>query len=423
MNSRQTEESVKFSKAMQIVLPILVIVCGVLVLLWLLQTSPKAKPRKKDARAVLVEVETLKALHQKISVQGMGTVQPALEVELKARVNGEIIKMHEKVLPGGHVKKGDVLFQIDPTDYENTARQLLSEVEKAKNNLEIERGNQLVAQKEFELLGEKVRPEEKRLILRQPQLRNLTATLDSVRARYEKAKLDIERTTIRAPFNGVIQSRMVNIGSQVNTSTPLVHLVGTDEFWIEVSIPVKKIRWLNIPDERSDISSQAVITSDSLWGAGMKREGLILRLAADLEEKGRMAKLLVKVDDPLLFEEKDDNMPSLLLGSFVEVDFEGKQLQDVVVVKRKYLRDGNYLWLMDKDKKMRIKKVDILYKDHDEVFISGVSGGERLIVSNVAVPAEGLPLRLGKENNNVATPTAGKQKDTAKGRKKGEAGS
>lgn len=394
MNTRKTEEIYKFSRAMQIVLPLLVLMLGAMTLLWLLQTSPKAKPRKKEAKPVLVKVEHLQAVDSKISVKAMGTVQPAQEVELKARVAGEILVMHEKVLPGGRVKKGDILFQIDPTDYEITARQLASEVIKAENNLEIERGNQLVALKEFELLGEKVRPEEKRLILRQPQLKNLMAALETAKARYEQAQLDIERTRIRAPFNGVIQSRLVNVGSQVTTSTPLVHLVGTDEFWIEVSLPVNKIRWLAIPDENSLKASVATVSSRSTWGEGVVRKGEVIRLAADLEEKGRTAKLLVRVDDPLAIESPVKIKPTLLLGSYVEVELEGKQLQDVIVVKRKYLHDGSHLWLMDQEKKLRIQKVEILYKDHDRVFLRGVEAGEKMIVTNMALAVEGTPLRL-----------------------------
>ncbi len=388
------DEKKSLNTFLQLVLSLAVLICGVVVAMWLLQTSPKAKPQKRGQSAVLVEVDTLTAVSKKIHLSALGTVQPSLEVKLQARVSGEILVMNENVIPGGYVKKGEVLFQLDPLDYEIVARQLAGEVQKAEYDLEIERGNQLVARKEFELLGEKVRPEEKNLILRQPQLRILTAALETARAKYEKVQLDIARTSVKAPFNGVVQSRYVNIGSQITVSTPLIALVGTDEFWVEVTLPVRKLRWLNIPGDNNELGSSVTITSDSAWGAGVARKGRIVRLAADLEEKGRMAKLLVSVKDPLLLQGTEAGRQPLLIGSYVQVEIAGIQVENAVMIERRHLREGNSVWLMDAERKLRIRMVDIIYKDHERVYIAGVHEGEKIIISDLSVAVEGMVLRL-----------------------------
>ncbi len=397
---KKIKEQDRFNIFWQLLLSLVVLACGVFFTIWLVQTSPRAKTKKKEAHAVLVEVETLRSEKTKnLLISAMGTVLPALEVELKARVSGEVVATNDNILPGGFVKKGETLFRLDPIDYQIIAKQLASEVKKAENDLEIERGNQLVAQKEFELLGERVRPEEKKLILRQPQLEILKASLESARAKYKKGKLDIERTTIKAPFNGVIQDRFVNVGSQITAATPLIRLVGTDEFWIEVVLPVSKLRWLKIPLHREERGSLVTVTSESGWGKGIERKGRVVRLAADLEEKGRMAKVLVNVLDPLLLKEESEMKPPLLMGSFVQVEIAGISLHDAVIIQRKSLRDGNYVWLMDSMNTLRIQKVDIIYKDHDRVFIKGVSGGETIIVSDLSVAVDGMPVRLGNDRN------------------------
>ncbi len=388
------DEKKTLNTILQLVLSLVVLICGVVLAMWLLQTSPKAKPQKKGQNGVLVEVNTLTAVSERIHLSALGTVQPALEVKLHARVSGEILAMSENVIPGGYVKKGEVLFQLDPIDYEIIAKQLASQVQKAEYDLELERGNQLVARKEFELLGEKVRPEEKNLILRQPQLKILTAALETARAKYEKVQLDIARTSVKAPFNGVIQSRSVNIGSQITVSTPLVTLVGTDEFWVAVALPVRKLRWLMVPGDNNGRSSSVTITSDSNWGEGVARKGQVVRLAADLEEKGRMAKLLVSVKDPLLLQGEEADAPPLLIGSYVQVEIAGKQLKNAVMISRKHLRDGNAVWLMDAAKTLKIRRVDILYKDHDRVYITGVREGEKIIISDLSVAVEGMVVRL-----------------------------
>ncbi len=391
------------SRFIIIAFPIVMLACGVLLTIWLMQTSPKATPRKKEKNAVLVEVGNLVTFSENLVIQAMGTVLPAQDVEITARVSGEVFTMNPNVLPGGYVEKGDTLFQLDPVDYEITARQLASDVEKAKSDLEIERGNQLVARKEFELLGETVRPEEKNLILRKPQLDILTSALKNARAKYERAQLDIERTTIKAPFNGVIQERFVNIGSQVRVSTPLVRLVGTDEFWVEVTLPVKKLGWLDIPDHLGGTGSRVTVVNESAWGKGVVRQGHIVRLAADLEVKGRLAKLLVSVDDPLLLQTDIERKNPLLIGSYVQVDIEGHRLEDTVMIRRKYVRDGDSIWLMNKDKTLRVRKIDILYKDHDRVYVTGILDDEKLITSDLPVAVDGMSVRL--------QPGSGRQRD------------
>ncbi len=361
--------------------------------MWLLQTSTKAKPKKRAPRAVLVEIKKLYPGSKQLRISAMGIVKPAQEVEIKSKVSGTLLSIGDNVIPGGFVQENEVLFQLDPVDLKISARQLSSELKKAKSNLELEKGNQRVSKKEYELLGETVQPEERALILRQPQLKNLTAALEIVQAKLESAELDIKRTTIRAPFNGVIQSRYVDVGSQIGIATPLSHLVGTDEFWVEVTLPVNKLQWLELPIGNSDQGSIAIIKSGFERSESTSREGRVIRLAPDLEEKGRMAKLLVSVKAPLS-QQRDGYKIPLLLGSFVQVEILGTYLDDVVILERKYLRDGEHVWILNEDNRLTIRKVEIVYKDRDLVCLRKIQKGERVIVSDLPVAVEGMELQV-----------------------------
>jgi RND family efflux transporter MFP subunit len=376
-------------------LTILVIAVGVAVAVWMLKTSPQAKPQPKARSAALVKVQEIVYGPHAIIVSAMGTVGPAREIALKAQVGGRILELSEQFVPGGLFRKGQPLLQIEATDYELTILELTSAVARAEADLQLEQGNQLVAQREYELLGETVSDEEKVLMLREPQRLNLQASLDAARAKLAQAQLNLTRTRVKTPFNAVVLSREVNIGAQVNEATPLATLVGTDEYWIEVAVPVNQLQWIRVPSRGAVQGSMVRIYDQAAWGDGVSQTGRVVRLAADLEEQGRMARLLVSIMDPLGLETGNADQPRLLLGSFVRVEIEGMKLPSVLVVDRRHVHDGNSLWFMNDEDKLEIRSVDIVYRGRDRVLVSGgVDPGERMVVSDLAAAVPGMTLRL-----------------------------
>jgi len=274
-------------------------------------------------------------------------------------------------------------------------KQLESEVAKVEAELLLEQGNQLVSQKEFELLGESVSDEEKSLMLRQPQLESLRANLSAAKARLEQAQVNLQRAEIRAPFNAIVVSRDVNLGSRVTTGSELALLVGTDAYWVEVSVPVSRLRWINIPQAYSEQGAQAKIYDQAAWGDGVNRVGRVARLSAALEEKGRMARLLVEVPDPQSLKKRNSGKPGLLLNSYVRVEIEGQELMSSAAISRDLLRDDDTVWIMDQDNRLDIRKVDIAFRGEEEVYLTaGLESGERLITSLLPTPVQGMPLRL-----------------------------
>jgi hypothetical protein len=118
----------------------------------------------------------------------------------------------------------------------------------------------------------------------------------------------------------------------------------------------------------------------------------VVRALGDLEEEGRMARLLVSVDDPLGFEV---SAPPLLLGSFVRVEIDGTPLVDVAVLDAALLHDGKHVWVMNDSNELEIRAVTVAFRGRDQVFVSsGLSAGERVIRSGLSVPVAGMSLRL-----------------------------
>jgi RND family efflux transporter MFP subunit len=363
----------------------------------LMQSGPQAKPRIKVRNATLVNVQMLEVGPQMTALSVMGTVKPSREVLLKPQVNGEIISLSNEFLPGGHFRTGERLLQVDPSDYRLAIRRLASDVAKVQAEIQLEQGNQLVAQKEYELLGEQVSDAEKSLMLRQPQLETLQASLEAAQARLDQARLDLQRTEIDTPFNAMVMSREVNLGTRVTSASTLAMLVGTDIYWVEVLVPVSQLRWIEIPRADDQQGSEVRISNPSAWGQGVSRVGRVVRLAAGLEEQGRMARLLIEVPDPLALKPSNKDLPQMLIDSYVQVEIMGRELPAVAAIDRELIRDGETVWIMNDQDLLDIREVEIVFKGRDQVLVSsGIQDGERLVVSNLPTPVQGMTLRLGE---------------------------
>jgi RND family efflux transporter MFP subunit len=403
---QQPEPSGQSRKAgpLRLLLPIIVILAGAAVAVWLMQSGPKAKPRPKVRNAVIVEVRPIEFGPQTTTIGVMGTVKPQREVALKPQVSGEIIEMNDNLVPGGRFNRDESLLTIDPSDYQLAVKQLVSEVARVEADLQIELGRQRVAQKEYELLGETVSTEEHALMLRVPQLASSRAVLEGNMARLEQAQLDLKRTIVKAPFNAVVMSREINLGTRVSPATTLVTLVGSDRYWIEAPIPASQLKWISTGQQGSTTGSPVRIYDTAAWGPDSYRSGQLIGLTAMVEEKGRMARVLAEVPDPLALKSTTGEQPKLLLGSYVRVEIEGKTLPHSSAIERNLIRDGNQVWIMDDQGHLDIRPVEIAFRGQDHVLITGgISDGERLITTNLSSPVQGMTLRL--KGTQAAEPT------------------
>lgn len=376
-----------------IVFPLIIVIVGVAATMHLMRTSPKAVPREKPVYETLVQVEQIKLSSHQTTINAMGNTVSAQKVDLKSRVGGDVVYLNDEMVPGGVLTQGQTVLKIDPADYELRVEQLQSEVAKAEANLALEMGNQRVAQMEFELLGEEAAEEERVLMLRVPQLKQMEASLKSSVSKLNEAKLDLKRTELKAPFDSVIKSKSVELGARVSESSPVAHLIGTDTFWVQVSVPVEKLSWINFPNKTDPDSGSSVKIFPGARSSDF-RTGKVIKLAADLEENGRMAKIIIDVNDPLCLEVENQGQPLLFLGSYVKVEIAGKELNQVYSLDRSNLRDGNTIWLLEDDLTLEIRPVEPIFKGSTHVLLEGdVKPGEKLVVSNIATPVSGMKVR------------------------------
>jgi RND family efflux transporter MFP subunit len=369
-------------------------------------TEPEAE-RSGIAKesAMLVQVEVVEKGTFKPSITATGTIQPSQEVMLGARVEGEVIYRSSNFVPGSFVEKGEILLQIDSTDYVNELMQARSQLQQARSALQREMGLQEAAKREYALLDDTLSEANRALVLRQPQLLATRAQVESAQATVNQAKLNLERTTIRAPFNAYILDQYVNTGSLVSPGENLGQLAGVDTYWVEAGVPLNKLRWLNF-EENGD-GAPVQVRSRTAWEEDEYRNGSLFKMLGSLEDQTRMARVLVAVEDPMAIEPGNEELPRLIIGSFAETKIQGKALDEVVKVKRDYIRSNESIWVMEGDS-LNIRDIEIQFQDSEYAYVSaGLDNGDQVVTTNLANVTQGATLRLEGETSAPDTNGAG----------------
>jgi len=361
-------------------------------------TEPKAeRTSAMKQTAMLVEVTGAERGTFRPTIVAMGTVRPEQEIVLSPRVSGQIVSIAEAFTPGGFVEQGEVLLQIDPTDYEAALQERRSELRQATADLEMELGRQELARQDYEELKGTISSEYETLVLRQPQLDAARALVEAAQAAVRRAQLDLERTRIRAPFAAHILTREANVGSQVAPGQALGQLVGTGSYWVEATVPVSELRWIGLPQSGDAEGSPVQIRNRTAWPAGVYRSGRVHRLIGALEDETRLARVLLTVPDPLAHEPQTAGQPPLMIGSYVEVRIEGRPVENVVRMDRNYLRQNDTAWVNDRGM-LRIRPLDIALRDEGFAYVrAGLEPGDLIVTTNLATVIDGAPLRLAGE--------------------------
>lgn len=378
-----------------------ILVSGILVTTLIFFTEPEAQSEGASIEtAILVDVIPVEHGTFDPTIVATGTVQPVEDVILSPLVSGQIIRRDPTFSPGGFVKKNQVLLQIDPSDYRNTLELRKSELLQSETALATEMGRQQIAEQDLELISNDslfgdnpLSEEERQLVLRKPQLNAVKATINAAKASVGQAQLNLDRTTIRAPFDAHILSQNVTKGSQVSQGDDLGRLVGTEHYWVIAAVPVSKLQWLDFSSNGSDKGSHVRIENPTAWPPNTYREGYLDKQIGALDGQTRLARVLVKVPDPLSTTKAMEEQPKLMIGTFVEVKIQGNPVKDVVRLSRDYIRNNQTVWVME-DGKLEIRDVEIVLTDDTHSYISkGLEQGDMVVTTNLSTVTDGIELR------------------------------
>ncbi len=369
-------------------------IIGVSILISIIIFAMRSDVKKvePEPEATLVEVIESSPSTERIKITAYGTVQPKKQTVVHPEVTGSIVQLSDDLKRGGRLGEGQILLMIDPRDFEIAVTQAEAEVARAEFELRVEEGQQLVAAREWELLHPSIKESGvgTDLVLRKPHLLEKQAALKSAESRLERAKIDLQRTILYSPFPAIVLEENVEEGQYITPQTEVATLAGTDVFEVQVSIPYDNLRWIDIPINGGK-GSEVVVSQNIGGGRFIERKGHIVRLLGDLDAAGRLARLIVAVDDPLGL--KSGAKP-LLLRSYVRVDILGPEIKDVYRIPRTALHEGNTLWIKNDQDKLEFRKVTILFSETEDIIIDeGLRPGEKIIVSPLPLAIPGMDLR------------------------------
>ncbi len=382
---------------------LVILAASVLAILGLNAFKPKAKRIKPALPVPIIKAIELFPQDEHVYIEAYGSVIPAREIDLYPEVAGRIIKQSPELVPGGIIGKDQFIAQIDPIDYELKLKEYEAEVAEAEYGLEFEKGQQNIAKKEWQLFGKEAASTQasKSLALREPHMKNARAKLDAASSKLAAARLALQRTTMRSPFNALVLEESVEEGQLVGLQKPIAKLVDTDNFWIQVSIALSSLERVHFPGRYKKEGSNARVVLDAGNGHTVNRNGKVFKLLGDLDPKGKMVRLLVLLRDPLKLKDETGNRAGngkILLGSYVKVNIDAGVFKDIYVIPREAIRDGNKIWTLDDAGKLVIKQVTIKWRRQDDVLVEAdIEPGERLVTSRIQAPLPGMQLRTKAE--------------------------
>ena len=354
------------------------------------KSPPKAPPQ---SRAPTVEVLSVKPETRHIVFSGYGTVTPKQAIELRSQVSGEIVEAHPMFQEGGRINKGETILKIDPRDYEVALEKAKADLARAEFELKLEQANQVVAKKEWELLKKDLKKSGlgEDLALRKPHILEKEAMLRAAKSQLTKAKLDLERTNISAPYDTVIIERHAELGKYISSQTDLASIAGTDTFQVIVKLPRDTLDYLAFSGNSDVYDSKVKVFQSVSDSRTFIKQGKLVRFLGNVDRTGRMAQVLVEINNPL---DQGKSKTPLLIGSYVKVQFKGKKISDVYQIPRNALRAGSTVWTA-KDSTLKKVEVNPIFSKGDDLFVKAALGEEaKIITTNIKHVLEGMSVRL-----------------------------
>jgi len=353
---------------------------------FVLMSSLKTEPPKRDRVDLdpLVEVLVLDHMTTSFEIHSQGTVRPRTQTVLSAEVSGTIVSISPKFVAGGVFKAGEVLMRIDPTNY----------------RVELEQAEALVAQRTIEFDGaKKLRSQGYRA---ESELASATAALASAKAERVRANRNLERTSIRVPYEGIVRDKETDLGQFVSAGSRLGVVFATDHAEVRLPLTDQDLAYIDLPGaadltESVDAAGPSVTLSATQKGEQVQWDATIVRTEGVVDERSRVTYAVAKVEDP--YQLRGEGAP-LPVGTFVGATIQGAVAENIIRVPRGVIRGSDELLFVDADNKLFIRKVDVVRSDSDYAYLSGgAEPGERIVTTVLESAIDGMQVRTAETSN------------------------
>ena len=376
---------------------------------YLVSLAPEPERREQPPQIPFVQSVRVVAGVGAIPVYGAGTVRPSAEIDITPQVSGSVDWMNPNFHSGGRVKAGETIFGIEQADYRLRLREAVANLEERRVALLEAQEQATVARTEFEQYsGRQLESgvavnQAGPLVLREPQLKAAQAALNREEARVAEAQLALSRTRVKAPFDGYVREKSVDIGQFLSVGQVVGRIFAADS--VEVVLPLSDASTALIPglwELQGGHAKQRVDArvSARYGDARYAWDGYVDRAEVSLDKQTRTIDVIVRVPNPFspgtLVEgaHRSSHSPPLLVGKFVEVEIEGLVPERYFQIPRLALQPGNEVWVIRDDQKISIVPVRILQRGEDEIFVTGaLEQDQAVVISGIQFATEGMMVR------------------------------
>ena len=373
----------------KIVLPL--IVCGIGFGAMQAISATAAKPEEKeqvDTRPT-VSIKQIKPADHQVEITSFGEVEPVESTQLAAQVSGEVISWNPKFVPGGLIKRGELLFNIEPDAYQAAVLQAEAALSSAEAALIEEQARAKVAEDEASRMPEK---RVTALYLRQPQVLSAKAAVKSAKAALQLARRDLANCNVVAPYDALVLSRELGVGQFINTGETIAELNNIEA--AEINIPIAGFDNPFLPQHITDITAQIAVPS-----AHTEHTGRVVRDLGVVDNATRMSHLVIRIDDPYAL---NSSAEPVKFGSYVEVRFPGITLAQVYRIPQSLITNRT-LWLVNQDNKLESRRVDVLREEGEYFLIrDGLDENDRIVLTPPEYPQNGMEVLIAEPNSEVA---------------------
>jgi RND family efflux transporter MFP subunit len=377
-------------------LPLGLILVSIILVVALVAIAKGKRPEIKDTskQAVLVEASPAEVVSLHLSVSSQGSVKPRTQTTLVAEVPGKIVSVSPNFIAGGFFRAGEILLQIDPSDYQTGLLRAQANLASRQAQYADQKARSEQALKDWTNLGRQGEPSD--LTLRKPQLAEALAGVQAAEAELQEAQRDLERTRINVPYDGLVRAKQVDIGQFVSPGTPLGVTFSINTAEIRLPLSASDIEFLDLPSATRLDKAHRIPVILSAENAGMsdRWQAEIVRTEGVVDETSRVVYAVAELVDPYGVLGQS-TQPELRMGTFVKADIQGLRVENAVLLPRSVLRADNTVLIANEDNRLEIRPVTVVRAEPRKVYISGgIAQGDMVVTTAIDAPIPGILLTI-----------------------------
>ncbi|MGK0173100.1 MAG: RND family efflux transporter MFP subunit [Gammaproteobacteria bacterium] len=331
------------------------------------------RPAKPEARLTVTVIAPVVSSYRP-DLTLTGTVEASTITSIVPQVSGKVIYVSSNFRPGARVRKGELLFAIEPADYELAMQGTLANIEIARSDLMRLEAEASAEKKIF--LSSNPQRDIPGLIARVPQIAAVNARIKAGEAARAMSDLSLRRTKVHAPFDARVIDTQLDVGQVATATVALGSIYSMENLEVVTPVSSDDLRRIGKP-----IGRAALVISD--YATDQRFAGSVVRQGAVLDEFTRLGKLYIRTVAT----------DGLTLGEFVSVVIEGEIIDSALGIPESGLTSRDQVWVVEGNT-LAERRVQVLGHDQGLLMVAAFDMADGLVTTPPANASEGQVVKV-----------------------------